>query len=558
MNPPTLSPVEHEAIERKRGATMSDESPGQIITFYSYKGGTGRTMALANVGCVLAQRQAETRGRGVLMIDWDLEAPGLHRYFHNKLKRSGSVLPDSEDAIDDAPGLIDMFMSLDEATRNVDTSSIQSKETDGEALLTSEKFARNALDKVQPERYALHTNIEGLHLIKSGRLNKKDPEQYSRHVNTFQWETLYRRSPMLIRTLAERLAARYQYVLIDSRTGITDISGICTMLLPEKLVVVFTPNQQSIKGGLELIRRATEYRKESHDLRPLTVFPLVSRVENSEKELKEIWRLGNSDIPGYQSSFEKLFNQIYKRADVKLENYFDEMLVPHVPYYAYGEEIAVLTERTSEVSSLKRRYDSFAKRLVDSKTPWGEVNEVDAIPQEYRPAWSEYLPTVARYFRRHRASVLTGSLLVAAMLAAFAWWQVRNTAGRLQAVEAERESLADKLRTSQEELAKYNENPLDILLKQRDEQIAQLSGQLSVQIRDYSRDVTDVQFQVKRLEGENDSFKKMVAQLNNDLNTTRDQVNQKDESWQSARQATKACEARLARLQKDCGPRAQE
>src|ERR1041384_3063617 len=49
----------------------------KIITFYSYKGGTGRSMALANVAWILA-----SSGRRVLAIDWDLEAPGLHRYFH--------------------------------------------------------------------------------------------------------------------------------------------------------------------------------------------------------------------------------------------------------------------------------------------------------------------------------------------------------------------------------------------------------------------------------------------------------------------------------------------
>ena len=48
----------------------------RVITFYSYKGGSGRSMALANVAWVLA-----SNGERVLVIDWDLEAPGLHRYF---------------------------------------------------------------------------------------------------------------------------------------------------------------------------------------------------------------------------------------------------------------------------------------------------------------------------------------------------------------------------------------------------------------------------------------------------------------------------------------------
>jgi Mrp family chromosome partitioning ATPase len=53
-----------------------EKKPGKIVTFYSYKGGTGRSMALANVAWLLA-----ANGSSVLAIDWDLEAPGLHRYF---------------------------------------------------------------------------------------------------------------------------------------------------------------------------------------------------------------------------------------------------------------------------------------------------------------------------------------------------------------------------------------------------------------------------------------------------------------------------------------------
>src|ERR1039457_4655029 len=46
-----------------------------IITFYSFKGGVGRTMALANVALELA-----TTGRRVLLVDFDLEAPGLDTF----------------------------------------------------------------------------------------------------------------------------------------------------------------------------------------------------------------------------------------------------------------------------------------------------------------------------------------------------------------------------------------------------------------------------------------------------------------------------------------------
>ncbi|MDQ3760122.1 MAG: AAA family ATPase [Actinomycetota bacterium] len=50
-----------------------------IVTFYSFKGGAGRTLALANVGVVLAQN-----GHRVLVVDFDLEAPGLTRYLEKE------------------------------------------------------------------------------------------------------------------------------------------------------------------------------------------------------------------------------------------------------------------------------------------------------------------------------------------------------------------------------------------------------------------------------------------------------------------------------------------
>ena len=44
----------------------------KTLMFYSYKGGSGRTVAAANVAAALAKH-----GRRVLIIDLDFEAPGL-------------------------------------------------------------------------------------------------------------------------------------------------------------------------------------------------------------------------------------------------------------------------------------------------------------------------------------------------------------------------------------------------------------------------------------------------------------------------------------------------
>ena len=51
----------------------------KTITFYSYKGGAGRTLLLVNTAYYLAGA-----GKRVVMIDFDLEAPGLHQKFDFK------------------------------------------------------------------------------------------------------------------------------------------------------------------------------------------------------------------------------------------------------------------------------------------------------------------------------------------------------------------------------------------------------------------------------------------------------------------------------------------
>lgn len=335
---------------------MQSNVLGEIITFYSYKGGAGRSMALSNVACILAEKALE--GNNVLMIDWDLEAPGLHRFFHDKFTERTQKLNECTEELSNYPGLIDLFEELESLIPNGNCDSIEE----------AEKSAYDLIENVDLEKYVIKTDIPNLSLLKAGCFD----DRYSNRINTFNWENLYKRSPYLFSSLAEKLRRCYKHILIDSRTGYTDISGICTTLMPQKLVIVFTPNRQNYGGVLEIVRRAIKYRRNSEDLRPLLVYPLPSRIESSRDDLRTEWRFGEKkkDIEGYQPMFEELFKEIYGLPECNLNAYFEEVQIQQSPDFAYGEEIAVIVEGTADRFSLSESYKIFADWLIRSAIPW--------------------------------------------------------------------------------------------------------------------------------------------------------------------------------------------
>jgi len=321
--------------------------PGTMITFYSYKGGTGRSMAVANVACLIAGHSPATSGR-VLVIDWDLEAPGLHRFFAVRTEHPEFA---------DRAGIIDYFYALRRLLTETTGLYTQIVAPEGWKVLA---------DVLPIDSYLIPDVVAGVDLIKSGR---SDDPVYAEQVGSFDWVQFYNQFGATITAFREMLTSRYGYCLIDSRTGLTDMSGICTMLLPEKLVMVFTPNRQSLYGVLNLARRATLYRRSSDDFRPLAIFPLPSRIELAEKALRDQWR------EEYQRGFEALFREVYGIESCDLLAYFDDVQLPHMSYYSYGENIAVLEER-SEALSLSRAYEVFVRRLAALDFAWERSDEV--------------------------------------------------------------------------------------------------------------------------------------------------------------------------------------
>jgi len=306
---------------------------GQIITFYSYKGGVGRTMALVNIAVLLARQ-----GNRVLTIDWDLEAPGLERYFEPYLDKT------------DNKGLIDFLIKA-----NV----LPSMEEDDEDETLLKKFYSGLDEYIIP--VSKLPNISGsIQFLRAGNTNEVD---YTDKILSFDWPGFFRKIPGFFTHFAYYLKEHYDYVLIDSRTGHTDAGGVCTMLLPDSLVLVFIPNNQNLSGVLALAESASNYRKNSGDVRPIRIFPLPSRIELQEKEKREDWH------KKYTHAFENIFKNIYNLPDISMVRYF-ENFIRQDTFFAYGEEIAVVAEKTKTDLSLTTAYANFLEKILSAKKIW--------------------------------------------------------------------------------------------------------------------------------------------------------------------------------------------
>ena len=182
-----------------------------VTTFYSFKGGVGRTMAMVNAAVTLA-----LRGRRVLAVDFDIEAPGLDTF---------EVLRPREEI----PGVIDFVSQYLESGQ-----------------------APNAADFIDECR-DIGGNGGKLWIMPSGR-----NETYAANFNQVDWGRLYNRHDgyLLFEDLKEqwKQIVAPDYVLIDSRTGHTDTSGICTRQLPDAVVVLFFPNEQNLRGLTDVVR----------------------------------------------------------------------------------------------------------------------------------------------------------------------------------------------------------------------------------------------------------------------------------------------------------------
>jgi MinD-like ATPase involved in chromosome partitioning or flagellar assembly len=215
----------------------------KTISFFSYKGGTGRTLLLANVAKYLA-----SFGQRVVTLDFDLEAPGLHYKFS---------LGESVGTPSRQKGVVDYLYEF------VDTRKVPANLQD----------------------YVISIPVSGIsggsiHLMPAGTV--PSPE-YWRKLSRISWHDLFyaENAPgvALFLEMKEQIRTEFDpdFLLIDSRTGITEIGGVATSILPDKVVCLMLNNPENL-DGTRAVLRSVRRNILLPGWSPPEIVPVLSRV----------------------------------------------------------------------------------------------------------------------------------------------------------------------------------------------------------------------------------------------------------------------------------------
>lgn len=295
---------------------------GSVVTFYSYKGGVGRSFALANIATLLGRW-----GFRVLCIDWDLEAPGLPYYFESESQQD-TLQPFFRDQ---TKGLVEILST----------------------------FQTNCLERLEWHDYiisSLGPSVPRVSLLKAGLIDSS----YSERLHQLDWSQMYVDGlGGAFESMFNDLREEYDYVFIDARTGVTDFTGIASVQLPDILVFLFTANEQSFAGAKDVARRSVDRRSDLpiDASRPL-LLPIPSRFEvQLEHEISSRWR----------KRFAEELREFYEPWTAPRLSY-DRLVqfttIPYVPIWSFGERLAVVDDSYSDPLSINYSLETIAALLA--------------------------------------------------------------------------------------------------------------------------------------------------------------------------------------------------
>ena len=276
-------------LKPKNTSSVKGESKAPVVTFYSYKGGMGRTTTMIAYAISLAVNDNDIKKKRVVIIDCDLEAPGYLNFFdlseHNGLQ-SGKK-----------NGLVE-FLSDAQLTSHPEDLDIND-------------YIINVGD--DNENNFAYNNLDNIWLIPAGNLNegysdlsgggdRNDYLEGLAKINLSSVNSVVKYFNILLDRINETIVP--DIILLDSRTGFNDIFGTAALYLSSSVVGFFGFSRQTQPGLMNLLR---EYYKEGNSFSLQLVFSILPEkaddtwVENHKKEVQQYISYVGSENKNYPS-----------------------------------------------------------------------------------------------------------------------------------------------------------------------------------------------------------------------------------------------------------------
>jgi MinD-like ATPase involved in chromosome partitioning or flagellar assembly len=312
----------------------------QTITFYSYNGGTGRTLAVAN-----AAKHLVRLGQRVFAIDLDLEAPGLHYKLGLGVKAD---LPPIK------LGVVDYVHTY----------------------VTTKKHAPLSEHTIQVRMEEGRDDF--ITLMPAGSV---PCAEYWRKHTQIDWHGLfYSASPEGIPFFLD-LKARIEkefspdFLLIDSRTGITEIGGVATTVLPDRVVCLLLRNRQNLEGSRAVLQGIAHARR-FEGKAPIGIIPVLARIPWNPKR-----QSGTSE----EKSLESVKNALTQNSPAlgELLRTQDVLVLRSDRSLEVEESLLIGGGRTFDESPLLRDYLRLFSTFIPSETVAPHLERL------IRACWSE-------------------------------------------------------------------------------------------------------------------------------------------------------------------------
>ncbi|MBM4044523.1 MAG: tetratricopeptide repeat protein [Planctomycetes bacterium] len=287
-------------------------------------------MAVLNTGFLLA-----LTGRRLLLVDFDLEAPGLTRLIQRQ-----DLVANPQQA-SQASGVVDVLHQY------LYEKQLPKSTTEGEGGL------REFLVELKvPETKNPFARGGSLHLMPAGGEEDYETRLERLYMRSEAFASL--RKPFSVGFRQLLLDSKlFDYILIDARTGLSDEGYIATKFLCDQLIVLTGLNEQNVAGTATFLTKVAAWKEEKCG--PRLIMLLASPVPEYEDDPKQ------DRLDKAQSRFKELTGEDYPFA----------LTIPYHPRLSLYEELVALRWPQSGLGRAYRALAGNLRQMVgDSVRDW--------------------------------------------------------------------------------------------------------------------------------------------------------------------------------------------